>query len=68
VSSALDPSPGRPGPATPSSSAVDDAEARLQARLAELGGLDGRALALHAELYEVLHTELQAVLAEIDGA
>jgi hypothetical protein len=40
----------------------------LSGRLAVLDGLAERPLHEHAEAYHGLHTDLQAALAEIDGA
>ena len=44
------------------------AEARVQGGLTALDGLNSRPLAEHAPAYDALHEDLQAVLAEIDGA
>jgi hypothetical protein len=40
----------------------------LPGRLDVLDGLSGRPLHEHAEVYQVLHADLQAALAEIDSA
>ena len=44
------------------------AQTRIDAARGALDSLPARPLADHAEVYEGLHEELQAVLAEIDGA
>jgi hypothetical protein len=44
------------------------AESRIGDGMAALDSLDSRPLAEHAPVYEALHEDLQAVLAEIDGA
>jgi hypothetical protein len=53
--------------ATPDPIPVDVA-AQLQDRLAVLDSLDARPLAEHPDVYQQLHAELQAALAEIDTA
>ena len=45
-----------------------DPSEQLTARLAVLTSLDGRPLDEHADVYQQLHADLQATLAEIDGA
>ncbi|MCW2497134.1 hypothetical protein [Jatrophihabitans sp.] len=47
---------------------VADVRAQLAGRLGVLAELDGRPLAEHADVYQQLHAELQATLAEIDSA
>jgi hypothetical protein len=44
------------------------AQTRIDAARGALDSLPARPLAEHAGVYEGLHEELQAVLAEIDGA
>lgn len=41
--------------------------AHLQSQLVRLQGLTDRPLAEHAELFDQVHAELQAALAQIDG-
>lgn len=57
---------------TPESTAFaepgDIASATVSNRLAELDDLTRRPLAQHAEVYQALHADLQAALAEIDSA
>jgi hypothetical protein len=45
-----------------------DVSQDLSARLEVLSTLDGRPLDEHADVYQQLHAELQATLAEIDSA
>lgn len=45
-----------------------DVSAELATRLEVLTTLDGRPLDEHADVYQQLHAELQATLAEIDSA
>lgn len=47
---------------------ADAASAALPNRLAALDELDSRSLAEHADVYQALHADLQAALAEIDSA
>jgi hypothetical protein len=56
------------GGGSPVAQEQDFAHARVHAALGALEGLDQAPLADHAPRYEALHDELQAVLAEIDGA
>ena len=49
-------------------SPVGDVAAQLTQRLSVLDGLDARPLAEHPDVYQQLHAELQATLAEIDSA
>jgi hypothetical protein len=60
--------PDHTAPEATSPSAGGSAEERVDAGLGALDGLAARPLAEHAPVYEALHEELQAVLAEIDGA
>jgi hypothetical protein len=61
-----------PDDAIPPDDASPEAAASSQAgwtgRLAVLDGLPDRPLPEHAEVYQSLHADLQAALAEIDGA
>jgi hypothetical protein len=47
---------------------VEDDRHPLQDRLAVLDELPSRPLSEHAEVYQRLHADLQAALAEIDSA
>ena len=46
----------------------DDVAAQLAQRLSVLGDLDALPLAEHPDVYQQLHADLQATLAEIDTA
>ena len=48
--------------------APSDVAAELTARLSVLDELDSRPLAEHPDVYQQLHADLQATLAEIDSA
>ena len=54
-------------PAAPAPVASDVA-AELQQRLSVLDGLEQRPLSEHPDVYQQLHADLQATLAEIDSA
>jgi hypothetical protein len=58
------PTPDGAGTAAP----ADAASATVSNRLADLDDLGRRPLAEHAEIYQALHADLQAALAEIDSA
>lgn len=58
-------------PTTPSGPADDQGVSQTPstpARVSDLDLLAGRPLAEHIDVYQALHTELQAALAEIDDA
>jgi hypothetical protein len=60
-----------PGPSLTSEASPGravDVAASLTSRLEVLGGLDTQPLDAHADVYQQLHAELQAALAEIDSA
>ena len=48
--------------------AASDVAAMLTSRLGVLDSLDARPLPEHPDVYQQLHAELQATLAEIDNA
>jgi hypothetical protein len=69
VTSSFEPSGRAPDPAADAASAEEaPSRAGWRQRLAELDELAARPLREHAELYQGLHAELQAALADIDGA
>ena len=69
VTSSFEPSGSAPGPGADDVSAeMAPSSAGWQQRLAVLNDLDARPLDEHADIYQGLHTELQAALTDIDGA
>jgi hypothetical protein len=57
-----------PRPSVPAATDRPAAVTRVAATVAALDGLAARPLAEHPDVYEQVHRELRAVLAQLDGA